>query len=209
MAESTAVAEPPVATPATPAPATQAAAPVAAATNVAAPAVKAPESSASPAQAAPAAAPAEIKLTAPEGVAPEVVANVTEFAKANGLNQKQAEAVLHRHTEAIEQHNTQLRENYQRQAQEWVKAVETDKEIGGQDMAKNVEYARKAIAKYATPELTKMLNDTGFGSHPEVVRVFTRIGRQMSEDTILSGGGPPATAERDARRIYPNSNMNP
>ena len=92
----------------------------------------------------------------------------------------------------------------------WVQETQTDKEIGGVNLDKNLAVAESALKRFGTPALRGMLKETGLGSNPEVVRMFFRVGKAISEDSIVgSGGGRSATpGERSARTMYPNSNLN-
>ena len=60
---------------------------------------------------------------------------------------------------------------------------------------------------FATPEFRQLLEQTGMGNHPEVIRTFYRAGKAISEDGLVSGSAP--KAPRDARSLFPASNMNP
>jgi len=56
--------------------------------------------------------------------------------------------------------------------------------------------------KFGTPELTKLLNASGMGNHPEIIRAFYRAGKAISEDSFV--GGSRATAPVDpSKRMYP------
>lgn len=69
----------------------------------------------------------------------------------------------------------------------WAAAVKTDKELGGDKYAENLAVAKKAIDTFGTPELRAVLKQTGLGNHPEVVRAFFKVGKQISEDTFVQG----------------------
>jgi len=87
----------------------------------------------------------------------------------------------------------------------WTEAVKTDKEIGGDKLAENLGVARKALEAFGTPELKDVLNSTGFGNHPAVIKAFYKIGKAISEDRFVTGGakGP----ETDiAKRMFPSMN---
>lgn len=62
-----------------------------------------------------------------------------------------------------------------------------------------VNYARLAIREFGTPQLTEILDQTGLGSHPDVVKLFAAIGSKLSDDRARGGGGgganPLATPE--------------
>jgi hypothetical protein len=40
----------------------------------------------------------------------------------------------------------------------------------------------------ARKELTELLDSTGFGNHPEVIRAFFRAGKQISEGKFIASG---------------------
>lgn len=74
------------------------------------------------------------------------------------------------------------------QAQQWAAQIKADKELGGENYSKTVETAVKAIEQYGTPELRSLLNETGIGNHPELVKFCHRIGKALSEDGLVMGG---------------------
>lgn len=89
-------------------------------------------------------------------------------------------------------------------SQEWASLSEKDPEIGGANFKANVGVANQALKQFATPEFTALLRGSGLGAHPEVVRVFYRIGKAMQQDHGVTGS---ASAPAGARRRYPKSNM--
>lgn len=60
-------------------------------------------------------------------------------------------------------------------------ACESDKEYGGTCFHENMRYAKAAMLRFDDGSLAKILNETGFGSHPEVVRFMYRVGRALAE----------------------------
>lgn len=61
------------------------------------------------------------------------------------------------------------------------KACEEDGEYGGLGFYDNMRYAKMAMLRFDDGSLAKILNETGFGSHPEVVRFMYRVGRALAE----------------------------
>lgn len=61
------------------------------------------------------------------------------------------------------------------------KACEEDSEFGGMNFYDNMRYAKAAMLRFDDGSLAKILNETGFGSHPEVVRFMYRIGKALAE----------------------------
>lgn len=86
----------------------------------------------------------------------------------------------------------------------WRESVKSDKEFGGDALLENVAFARKGLAEFGSPELEKLLADTGFGNHPEIVRAFYRIGKRISQDSHVVTGSQPGSAVSQAKRLFPN-----
>ncbi len=86
--------------------------------------------------------------------------------------------------------------------QQWVREISRDQEIGGSRLKATIEAAGKAIDRFGTPGLREVLNFTGAGNHPEVVRFFARIGRAISEDQPVSAG-PARMARSAAEMLFP------
>lgn len=87
----------------------------------------------------------------------------------------------------------------------WVEQVKTDKDIGGDKLDENLAVARKALEKFGTPELRDVLNSTGLGNHPAVIKAFYNAGKAVSPDVFVAGA--PAGSQTDAsKRLFPNMN---
>lgn len=145
-------------------------------------------------------------FTAPEGVTfnPEVMDEFKTLAKEKNLSQEDAQKFAELGAKAAKaQHDAVIKQIETAQAQ-WAESSKTDKEFGGDNLNANLAVAKKAIDAFGTPELTKLLNESGLGNHPEVIRAFYRAGKAISEDKLVPGGRAPATP--DARKFYPNSN---
>lgn len=90
--------------------------------------------------------------------------------------------------------------------QQWADAAKADKEFGGDKFDENLATAQKALDKFGTPELTQFLIDTGLGKHPELIRAFVKVGRAVSEDSLVTGNGSQNTGKSVAERMFPNMN---
>lgn len=108
---------------------------------------------------------------------------------------KMAPVLAARQTEAIEAIRTQ-----------WADDAKADKEIGGDKLDENLATAKKAIDQFGTPELRTLLDQSGLGNHPEVIRAFYRAGKAISEDRFVSGQGSQTGQQSMAQRMYPNMN---
>lgn len=84
----------------------------------------------------------------------------------------------------------------------WVEQVKTDKDIGGDKLNENLAVARKALETFGTPELRDVLNSTGLGNHPAVIKAFYKAGMAVSEDRMVTG--TPKGGENDpAKKLFP------
>lgn len=137
------------------------------------------------------------------------VDKIAAYAKEQGLSQEQAQAIVNRESEAVSEYQSGMSESHKQGGPEWTKridayesAIATDKEIGGAAAKESAELAKRVIGRFATEELKTQLDATGFGSHPELVRLFVRIGKTMSEDTFVTPGKTSSTKKDPARALY-------
>jgi hypothetical protein len=66
-----------------------------------------------------------------------------------------------------------------------------DPEIGGGNpevLASNVAIAERAADEFFGPTIRQLLYETGFGSHPDVLRALVKIGKSMSEGSVIPTG---------------------
>ena len=141
-------------------------------------------------------APESYEFKAPEGTQFDdaVIGAFSEVAKDLNLTQDQAQKVLDKMAPVIAARQA---EQFQAARTEWAEAAKTDKEFGGEKLTENLGTAKKALDALATPELRTLLNDSGMGNHPEVIRAFYRIGKAMSQDSIVVGRTPSMKSAAD------------
>lgn len=128
------------------------------------------------------------------------VERIAAYAKAQGLSQEEASKLLERDHQSLAAYADRQKQKWEETRSGWIDTIKSDKELGGDNMPKVAEVARRVIDRYASQSLRDALNETGFGNHPELVRVFYRIGKEMANDeTILSNA--PQTSKRSAAEI--------
>ena len=185
----------------------EAAAPAAAVPEAAAPvAVAAAEA---PAAEKPADEPFSVK--APEG-AEAYQADFDKFAgdmdgwlKANpnaSAREALAEAAA-RQAKLVGESQAQAMAQRDQQISAWGDELKADKDFGGEAFDKNVATAIKGLEAVGSPELRQMLDQTGLGSHPEIVRAFKKVG-ELVADAPFATGAQPAQSASPAARMYPN-----
>lgn len=143
----------------------------------------------------------------PEGMEfdEETINLYAEAAKEAGLSQEKADIILGKIAPHLAQQQIKAVE---KASSEWEAASRADPEFGGDKLNENLSVAAKAIEQFATPELKTLLNESRLGNNPEVIRLFYRVGKAISEDGFVSATGAPQTS--DARALFPNTkNLNP
>lgn len=148
--------------------------------------------------------PEKYEFKAPEGreFDAQVLEQFSEVAKELKLSQEGAQKVIDKLSSAIAEKQISTMQSAK---DEWVKAVNADKEIGGDKLNENLSVAKKALETFGSPELRTLLNDSGLGNHPEMIRAFFKAGQAISEDRMVSGGiGGPGGARDPAKSLYPN-----
>lgn len=93
-------------------------------------------------------------------------------------------------------------------SKEWANTARADKEFGGEKLQESLGIAKAARDQFASPELRKLLDTTPLGNHPEIVRLFCRVGKAISQDGYVPGGKA-KTATNTAQSMYSASKMNP
>ena len=72
--------------------------------------------------------------------------------------------------------------------------------------------ARYALKQFGSEKLAEILDSTGLGSHPEVVKLFAAIGEKLSDDSARGGGGGggnPLASPETAQHALNEFNRNP
>ena len=74
-----------------------------------------------------------------------------------------------------------------KQEDQWKETLRKDKAYGGKYYNSTLDSAEKVLRRYGSKELTDVLNGSGYGSHPELIKMLARLGKTMSNDQILHG----------------------
>lgn len=128
---------------------------------------------------------------------------LTALTKAKGLPQEAVQELINfdaRRTAAI-------REAAQQQVLEMAKAWEqqtrSDAEIGGDKLTATLADAAKARDMFAPEGFKELMDQTGLGNHPAMIKLLARIGKAVSEDKVLTGKEPQDRVSV-ASKLYPS-----
>ncbi len=135
-------------------------------------------------------------FAAPEGMElnAEALTAFSEIAKAKNLTQAEAQSMVDLATGLMTQREEAQIAAFAAQADGWREATLKDAEFGGTKLAETLPVAVRARDQFGTPELKALLDESRLGDHPEVVRLFYKVGMAISEDNFVPGGTKTATA---------------
>jgi hypothetical protein len=138
-------------------------------------------------------APEAYEFKAPEGRVfdSEVMASYSQVAKELNLSQESAQRLLDAVGPKMAERQMAMIEATRNG---WADNSKSDREFGGEKLSENLGVAKKALDAFGTAELRTLLNETGLGNHPELIRFMFRAGKAISEDRMVSGSATQAKA---------------
>lgn len=150
----------------------------------------------------------ELKL---EGLPKAEAEKVIEFAKANELSEKAAQAFadfrksqIKSAEEGVVAAKKAAEQERNRIRSEWHKELKNDPKFGGEKFAYNIALAEKVVDQLM-PHTKKMLTERGTMLPPYVMRDLVKIGEHFNPTQQLVQGDPPAPEvpeEDDALAFY-------
>jgi hypothetical protein len=128
-----------------------------------------------------------------------------QFMHTTGLSQDQAGKMFNYMGELANSENEKAAKSYEEEQLKYTKDLSNE---WGDDYQKNSELARRAFLQFADKDTVKLMEESGFGNHPGLTKMFSRIGKFLSEDHRLMsgddgriGGMSPATAESKIKEL--------
>lgn len=86
------------------------------------------------------------------------------------------------------------------QVEQWRQEVADDPQLGGEHLAATVARAQLALDRFDTDKsIGRLLEESGYGNHPAVLRFFSRLADSLLEDSLPGsegGGSLPPLEER-------------
>lgn len=154
-------------------------------------------------------APVEYNLKAPEGFDAAGLPKIAEVAKNWGLTPENAQKLLDQTHAAQIKAKADTEAALAKQKQEWVDAVKADPVIGGEKFDATIARAMKVVGELdqkIAPGIKQLLESSGYGDHPVVVRLFAYLGEKNREDSFSTPGGAPAGEKPTIEQmLYPST----
>ena len=150
--------------------------------------------------------PASYTLKLPDGsvLGADFVERMSTHAKGAGLSQEAAQKHAEHVASEVMAFQTAKTTEFQELARKtWPAEIEADKEIGGANYKGTLTSVKRVSDRFLTVEEKKKMDESGWGNHPMLVRIFERIGKAMGEDGIIvPGGGSGAGEKTAAQKLY-------
>jgi hypothetical protein len=146
-------------------------------------------------------------LTMPDGVEvdQELLDAMGSDFKELGLTTRQAQQLADKFIETQSRRGAAQAENWANRVQGWADEARRDRDIGGHKWQGTVSSAQRALSTLGTPALREYLNASGGGNHPELIRIFAKVGSMIREDNPPTGGADGGGRKAEtAHLLFPN-----
>lgn len=141
-------------------------------------------------------------FTLPEDVQLDdgIMSEFSQLAKGANLPQDKAQTLVELGVKMAKGFESSTQQSLDSLKTQFATDLANDKTLGGEQLDANIAIAQRAINAYGSDELKTMLDASGLGRHPELVRFFHAVGQTVSEDSNVdsnpSTGGQKSLAER-------------
>lgn len=158
-------------------------------------------------------APEAYELTPPEGftIDKEAMEIFDPVFRKLGLTKEGAQEVANAAPAFVEHVTNRVQDAQLQQImdtrKQWADASLSDPEIGGKNLERSLQLSAAVFDRYglkADGPFRTLLSETGLANHPDMIRVFAKIGNDISEDGFTVGEGAPKPAQSRVERMYPN-----
>ena len=130
------------------------------------------------------------------------VARFKTLAQELKLSAEQVQKLVDLQTGFARENNTRQTEEKREVLARWAQQTKT---LYGAKLDEEISYALRAADSFGGPDLRALLEDTGLGNHPVIIRTLAGIGRCISEDAC-PGGQPAAPQDKTfAEALYGKS----
>lgn len=130
----------------------------------------------------------ELDLPKDAPVDGEILKGLKDTAYKSGLNTKQLNTLMGWYTGASSEKIKAAQVEQQNKYNEEIKSYE--EAVGGKDkLLVEVDKARRALRELGDDDLIKFLDESKMGSRAPIIKFFSKLADQMSEDKIRDKGG--------------------
>lgn len=128
-------------------------------------------------------------------------------AEVQKLGQKLLDKYVAETSETLSRLNDYYTSAWEKQKNDWKDAFESDAQIGGNRKETTMKAATTFIRTYGgdaeqQAQLRDLMNTTGVGNHPALIRLLANAGSVMAEGKPLPASKPPSTPQSKVDKRY-------
>lgn len=140
-------------------------------------------------------------LTVPAGIsfAPETFEAFKNLAREINLTEEQAQKLVDYESSLVERGHADAQEEKRQTLERWAQQTRT---LYGAKLEEEISFALRAADAFGGPDFRALLEDTGLGNHPVIIRMLSGVGKAIGEDAF-PGGKPAAPQDKTfAEALY-------
>jgi hypothetical protein len=140
----------------------------------------------------------------PEGfqMEAEILEKFMPIAKELNLTQDAAQKVIDLATEHVKILESKQVDSFMKVREGWVESIKSDKDFGGAKFGETIERAKRALTKFGSREFATLLDDSGYGDNPELIRFLAKVDKAIGEDKTVDGLPSTASSKSAAQVLY-------
>lgn len=119
------------------------------------------------------------------GIPEDAINELRSEAHRLGLSQRQTAGLFQFY---MKQNLARLNQFEQSEKEQGEKGIAELRQEWGTAYEEKVEQARSAVREFGDDALIQLLDDTGYGNHPTIIKAFANIGRAMADDKLFGRG---------------------
>jgi hypothetical protein len=141
----------------------------------------------------------------PDGVVldPATMDEANGLFKEMNLSQENAQKLIDFQAKRAADDMKSATETWSKTMEDWATSAKNDKEFGGEKFNANIAIAKEGKDAFGGEGFDNMLEETGVGNHPEMLRFLVKVGAVVKEHDILQGTSSARSNTSAADRMYP------
>lgn len=132
-------------------------------------------------------------------VSPQAQTAFLETVRTLRLSAQQAQTLVDLEARLTRENAQEQTRRQQEQVRRWGEEVQ---QVYGPQWEEAISLAVRAADRFGGPALRALLEDTGLGNHPVIVRTFNEIGKRISEDFSAGGSESSGADKTFAEALY-------
>jgi hypothetical protein len=133
------------------------------------------------------------KIEFPENikVSDELLGSFKDLALEAKLPPADAQKFASLYTKGLEGQMATLQAQHAENQRLWLSEINAAPEFQGERRTQSLAMLGRAMEEFGSPEAAKILNESGLGNHPAIVKFIYRLAEGHMEGTPVLTGGPP------------------